>query len=337
MSSAPTPAEIVRDAKWLAQALDPETGLLRVVEMDREAYREASFLDDRLLQQPHSAGVVPWDAIAGAIVHDARRDARWIFHIGHVGSTLVARLLGELERVLSVREPRILRDLALEPSDLRARYMTGTQALMSRTFEADQAALVKATSLCSEIAAELMPEDARALFLYAKPEAYIATILAGENSVRELELLAPLREERLAGRGIALTDAGKSDAHRAATAWACEMTALEAAAEASGTVVLWADFDSMLADMPGALADAAVHLGFEATPDRLGAIATGPLMRRYSKALEYDYSPELRRDLLDDAARTHGADIRDALGMLGDAAGRSPLLARALERAEGES
>jgi hypothetical protein len=208
---------------------------------------------------------------------------------------------------------------------------------MSRTFEADQAALVKATSLCSEIAAELMPEDARALFLYAKPEAYIATILAGENSVRELELLAPLREERLAGRGIALTDAGKSDAHRAATAWACEMTALEAAAEASGTVVLWADFDSMLADMPGALADAAVHLGFEAPPDQLDAIATGPLMRRYSKALEYDYSPQLRRDLLDDAARTHGADIRDALGMLGDAAGRSPLLARALERAEGES
>ena len=71
MSSAPTPAEIVRDAKWLAQALDPETGLLRVVEMDREAYREASFLDDRLLQTPHSAGVVPWAAIAGPLTGHA--------------------------------------------------------------------------------------------------------------------------------------------------------------------------------------------------------------------------------------------------------------------------
>jgi hypothetical protein len=304
--------------------------------MDREAYREASFLDDRLLQQPHSAGVVPWDAIAGAIPADARRDARWIFHIGHVGSTLVARLLGELGGVLSVREPRILRDLALAPSDLRARYIAGTQALMSRTFDVDEAALVKATSLCSEIAAELMPGEARALFLYAAPQAYVATILAGENSVRELEMLATLREARLAGRDIALTDASKSDVHRAAAAWACEMTALEAAAEQSDAVVLWADFDAMLADMPAALADAAAHFGFAATPEQLRAIATGPLMRRYSKALEYDYSPQLRRDLLAAAVRTHGADIRDALGMLGDAAGRSPLLARALERAGGK-
>ena len=31
-------------------------------------------------------------------------------------------------------------------------------------------------------------------------------------------------------------------------------------------------------------------------------IVAGPLMRRYSKALEYDYSPSLRADLLADAA-----------------------------------
>ena len=38
---------------------------------------------------------------------DMRSDARWIFHIGHVGSTLVSRLLGELDEVLAIREPRL--------------------------------------------------------------------------------------------------------------------------------------------------------------------------------------------------------------------------------------
>jgi hypothetical protein len=336
MSSAPSASQIVRDAGWLAQALDPATGMLRVVRMDREAYRKASFLDDRLLGEPHSAGVVPWDAVAGAIPADARRDARWIFHIGHIGSTLVARLLGELPGVLSVREPRILRDLALAGADVRARYLDGTQALMSRTFFDDDLALLKATSLCSEVAGELMQAAARALFLHASPRSYIATILAGENSVKELETLAPLRRQRLAGRGLAL--AGDSLAHLAAAAWACEMTALEAAAKARPDVaILWADFDEMLADMPAALAQAAEHFGFAAEPEELQAIASGPLMRRYSKATEYDYSPQLRRDLLDEAVRAHGDDIERAVAMLRDAAEGSSLLARALERSGGKS
>ena len=47
MSSAPTPQEIARDARWLAQALDPSAGQVRLIAMDRDSYRAASFLDDR--------------------------------------------------------------------------------------------------------------------------------------------------------------------------------------------------------------------------------------------------------------------------------------------------
>src|SRR3954462_12089010 len=119
MSSAPTAEEIASDARWLAQALDPASGVVRLVAMDRESYRAASFLDDRLLQQPVDAQILPWPQVAAAIEPGARQDARWIFHIGHVGSTLVSRLLGELGGVLAVREPRLLRDLALSPAEVR--------------------------------------------------------------------------------------------------------------------------------------------------------------------------------------------------------------------------
>ncbi|HWJ60076.1 MAG TPA: hypothetical protein VNR68_10645, partial [Sphingomicrobium sp.] len=108
MSSAPSADEIRRDATWLAQALDPAAGMIRLVAMDRESYRAASFLDDRLVQQPVDAQIVPWPDAEIAVVGDMRTDARWIFHIGHVGSTLISRLLGEVGNVLAIREPRIL-------------------------------------------------------------------------------------------------------------------------------------------------------------------------------------------------------------------------------------
>jgi hypothetical protein len=333
MSSAPSAAEIVRDARWLAQALDPASGMLRVVEMDREAYRSASFLDDRMLQIPHFAGIVPWASVADAIPRNSRTDARWIFHIGHVGSTLAARLLGEIDGVLSIREPRFLRDISALADHDRVPFIPAAQALFSRTFAANEFALVKATSFVSEIADELVPPGERALVMYAAPRAYVASILAGENSVKELAILAPARAERIAGR--ATLPQSSTAAETAAAAWACEMTALEAAADLMpDRMIAWVDFDGMLGDMTNELGRIAQFFGFPVPSDRLHAIATGPLTRRYSKATEYEYSPSLRHELIAEAAAANRADIDSALAMLQSAAENSPLLARALARAK---
>ena len=332
MSSAPTTAEIWKDARWLAQALDVQGGVARWVEMDRGAYRAAGFLDDRMLQSPVNAHILPW-TVTGDAPADARQDARWIFHIGHAGSTLIARLLGELDDVLSVREPRILRDVALLPSDQRGPFIEPLRKLMSRTFAPEEIALVKATSFVSEIAAELVPDGGRALFMFTQPRAYIESILAGENSRKELHALAGFRAGRMKPRVPNLDAAGKSDAHLAAAAWACEMTALEAAADKLGEQsVGWADFDRMLGDMEHWLSRAARFLALPAPENRVAQIASGPLMQRYSKALEYEYSPGLRRELLEEAGSHHRRDIDDALGLLDKAAETAPLLARALTR-----
>jgi hypothetical protein len=61
-------------------------------------------------------------------------------------------------------------------------------------------------------------------------------------------------------------------------------------------------------------------------------IAQGPLRSRYSKALEYDYSANLRRDLIAEANGQFRNEIDDALAMLNAASEKSPLLARALAR-----
>jgi hypothetical protein len=335
MSSAPSPDEIARDARWLAQALDPSAGVVRLVAMDRQAYRMASFLDDRLMQQVVDAQLVPWPQVEAATAGELRRDARWIFHIGHVGSTLISRLLGELDRVLALREPRLLRDLALSTPEMRAGYLSPVPKLMSRTFAPDEHACVKATSFVSEIAPELVPAGERALFMFARPRKYIASILAGENSVKEQRMLATSRAQRLQPRVSGIGPA-HSDADLAAIAWACEMTALEAAAEAMpDREIEWADFDRMLEAMPEELARVSSFFGFAADPNAIRSVAEGPLVSRYSKALEYDYSAQLRGELIAEATAYHRSAIDGAVAMLEAAAAKSPLLAKAMARAEG--
>jgi hypothetical protein len=335
MSSAPTAEEIARDARWLAQALDPTAGAVRLVAMDRESYRAASFLDDRLMQQTVDAQIVPWPNVEDAVAGDLRTDARWIFHIGHVGSTLLSRLLGDLENVLAIREPRLLRDIAVSPPEVRGRYLAAVPKLMSRTFADEENACVKATSFASEIAPQLVPPGERALFMYASPRSYIASILAGENSLKELHGLDEYRRQRLAGRAIDLP-AARNDGERAAAAWACEMTTLEVSGAAmSDRAIAWADFDLMLRNVAAELGRIARFFDFDAAEDRLAAIAAGPLMRRYSKDPSYEYSPSLREELIAQEMRLRGREIEDALAMLRMSAEKSPLLARSLSRAQG--
>ena len=334
MSSAPTPAEIAADATWLAQAMDPAGGTVRFVRMTAEDYRRESFLDDRLFQSPRIFHALPWEA-STAELGDARAETRWIFHIGHVGSTLISRLLGELPGVLSVREPRILRDLAGASIDANRYYPTVRQ-LLSRTFADDETALVKATSFASEIAAQLVGRNGHALFVYATPAAFLGTCLAGENTMKEVAALAPSRLQRMASR-VTLGKVPDRPACQVAAAWACEMTALETAAETLGAdAVHWLDFDAFLAAVPEALTSAASFLGIDAPADRIQAIADGPLMGRYSKALDYEYSPGLRAELIAAASAAHADDISGALAMLHSAAQDSPLLRRALKRSAGE-
>jgi len=340
MSSLPPPSteEIARDARWLVQALDPASQGVRLIAMDEEAYRAASFLDDRMLQAPRDFRVVPWVRIADSVPQIGRTDARWIFHIGHVGSTLIARLLGELTGVLSVREPRFLRDIAVLPSEHRGEFSKAAPALFSRTFRSGQLALVKATSFASEIATELMGETGRAIFMYATAPQYIASILAGPASLQELAAYASSREKRSAGRIFGLPADLPTQAHQAAAAWACEMSSLEAAAEGlKADQVRWMDFDRALEDLRGALETSTQFFGFDASAEEIDGIATGPLTRRYSKAVEHGYTPALRREVIAEAAQERARDISDALAMLEDAAQESPLLARALQRSTSEA
>ncbi len=319
---------------WLPFAPDPAADGLAFLRMSEADYRAASFLDQRLLGPTSEIRHAPWPAMPAG----ARRDAQYIFHIGNVGSTLISRLLGELDTVFALREPLLLRSFAESPP--APERFDALTALLSRTFRPEQRANVKATSFTSEIAGRLVPPCSRALFLHATPTAYLASILAGQNSWQTLEALGQIRLARLQSRcpGLTADLSAMHDGLKAALGWACEMTSLEAAAAAlpAGSV-LWMDFDTFLADPRRHFTAITDHFGIEVAPAQAQAICEGPLMRLYSKALEYEYSAELRRDTLAEARVRHGRAIRDALDWLGGAASRYPAVAQAIRRAQGDA
>jgi len=296
---------MIETPEWLPFELDPATGRLTWLRMREADYRAASFLDQRMLPPKSEFRHSDWPALPA----DARRDADYIFHIGNVGSTLISRLLGELPSVFALREPLLLRTASEGQFETLA-------ALFSRTFRPGQRAMVKATSFTSEIADRLVRPGSRALFLYATPAHYLENILAGENSWQTLQALSTARLGRLQSRcpGLEADLAAMHDGLKSALGWACEMTSLERAASALPPgAVLWLDFDLFLTDPIHHLTAIAAHFGHPVAPDQARAICEGPLMRRYSKALEYEYSPELRREILADARQRHGPAIRAEL------------------------
>ena len=137
--------------------LDIAGGRVLVVRLDERGYRNASFLDDRILA-PSTQGA--W--LPGAAVTEASRRVRdqhpvhFIFHTGHVGSTLLSRLLGECAPVLSLREPILLRticeahDAIGRPESLLSEtqfeaLVDMTLRLWSRGYAGTRAIVVKAT------------------------------------------------------------------------------------------------------------------------------------------------------------------------------------------------
>ena len=333
-----------RDPDLYPHSYDPLADAVLIVEMTRAGFEAASFLDQRLLTPQMRAQWVAGQPVDATMADVERADCSYIFHIGHVGSTLLARMMGAHAGILSLREPATLRTMAqLAPEVTSAespvapeafdRRLTSFVKLWSRTYAPAQRSVVKATSFASELADSLLafPQAGRSLAMYVKPEIYIAGILGGDNSRAEMKSLVQARLRRLHRRlgSEAWRLHALSEGERIAVGWACEMATLEAAPAGK---LAWIDFEAFLAAPEAGLAEAFAAMGFDADAAEASRIATGPLLQRYSKGPEHAYTPELRRQVLDQARREHGGEIARGLAWLETAGKTHPLIAKALGR-----
>ena len=330
--------------------LDAADQSVTLLKLDEPAYRAASFLDERLLQFPHEKAVCSAEVIVAA-AEGLPPPPHYVFHIGHVGSTLLSRLIGEHADFFSLREPKMLREFAQTAADaVQAHAPSANQpmlrldtvlALLARTWNPQQRPVIKATSFVSELAQAVLGAPARptALFMFADAVNYLRGILGGANSRLEAHAMAATRRRRLERRlaphpSAAGVDAAlpvtRSEGEVSAMNWLCEMSTLHQAALRFPRQVLWMDFDAFL-QAPAAGLDAALRaFGAAAPAAQIESIVTGPLMQTYSKAPEYAYDAALRREVLRAADVEHAAEIRRGIEWLHAAGRRYPSMAEVL-------
>ena len=338
MSSVPTLTadDLVRSPAWLPLEVAPGDAV-RLVQLDEAAYGAASFLDQRLLGGGYAQGMCAAALLRAAAARLAPPTC-YVFHTGHVGSTLVSRLIGAHGRFFSLREPALLRPLApLSPvAGTAVADLDVALAILGRTWRPGQRAVIKMTSFVSELAEPILAAERRtaAVFMFVRPAAYLRGILAGPNSRVENRQLAPLRLQRLVRR----LGAGEwredphSEGESIAMSWLCEMAALHQAAVRSERQVLWVDFDAFLADPHAGLERIFRALGEQPAAADIEALVAGALMRQYSKAPEHAYDSELRRRVLSSADSEHAAEIGRGLDWLQRVAMRHRLVEAILER-----
>lgn len=326
-----------RDAGLLAHMIDVASDRVLLSTLSEQDYKSASFLDRRIITPELKYQAVKWGALDGVELPDAS-PPYYIFHIGHVGSTLISRLLGESLDVLALREPQILRDLGDLYTKLDApdapwssqKYQIRFEQVvswLSRTFRDDQRALIKASSFVSHLADDLIGPENNALFLYVGLESYLETILAGESSRKEAEMLAEFRWKQVAENlGVDLESLERlSHVQKIALGWLSGMGTLMTTSDNKGKDrIRWQDFNRYLDNSSEQLVDIAAHFNND-VPD-VEALIAGPIMNRYSKDPTHAYSPDLRQQLLQQAKNNHASEIKAAMGWVQGLAGNHTLV-----------
>ena len=245
----------------------------------------------------------------------------FIFHMGHVGSTMVANALGTAESTICLKEPLPLRYLAAEfiaIQDNRSflgydKYTSDFNFVINHIkrpyFEKNQV-VIKCTSGVLEIAEQLLAQcHVPSVFLYMKPERFIANILREgggrtdllgrvTNSLRRLNRLQSFKY---------VCPTGLTIGEKAAILWLADfMTASRLTANPQYNLKL-VDFDAVLDDWDQSLSQIASQFNLV----DYGHSAELELVRSsYSKRIEnVSFSSADREIIINEAMQLYKSEI----------------------------
>ena len=293
------------------------------VPMNRAAYHRSIFLDARISPAAGQPMKVPVAALAQA--SRAPQPTSWIFHMAHVGSTLLARALDEAAASLVLREPFALRQLALQPDERR---LTVVAAMLSKRYRHDAPTLVKANAPVNFLLPKLgaLEPDARAIMLYLPLRDYLLAILRGDSHrdwLRKVTgFLAPFLGDL----------SSLSDSERGAALWLAQANAFADALRAMPNARAL-NAEIFFADPELVVNAAAKHLGIPIGPAAIAAAVAGPLFSTNAKNPAVAFNNEQRVARRNDLERRMAAELDAAEEWIGQrgSAPQAALTAAALK------
>jgi len=335
---------MLENAGWHLYALDVANHFSHWLQLSEAQFRQASFLDQRLLSE--GAGTPALEPVAVPLAHlpgltfgQPERLAHFIFHIGHCGSTLISRALAASSSVLPLREPLSLRQLAdsqnLLPDDQWKPLLDLVLAAHSRVFQEGQISLIKATSTCNSLILPMMKLSPRSksLLLYLPLESYLATMLGKQSPALDLRGHAAVRQQewlRLTGQPSPLTGISDppfdesggvkpsinelSEVNLAVLSWLTCMARLLQAHEQLLQRCLLLDFEDFLADPATGLEKLIDFFGLETS--RSDILQAWPdISLGYSKQPDQPYSAFNRSRTLARGRAQRAADIQAGMAL----------------------
>lgn len=338
--------DLMSSPRLYPHTLDMEKGNALVIDADREFYKNAVFLDQRVLTPGTKGAWVPLNILWPYI--DAGKSARvapanFIFHLGHCGSTLISRLLDELPSVLGLREPLSLRTMA-EGYPLKDALpeggfdgaFKGTYQLLTRRFSPEQQVIIKATSMCNNLAPLLLAQNPanRGLGLFVSLEVFLANMLDKEK-VPDIDGFFTFRVATLKKRvpEMDLDFAALKQPEKIALSWLAEAAELAGLAQSEEKQqVLLMDFDRFLKQKEIHLGMIFNHFGLPGAEEALGRLLASPVFKSYAKKPGFEFTDENRAAILSESKANNKAEIESGLAFIENLIKSHPALSGVAEK-----
>ena len=254
-------------------------------EMDREAYFRSIFTDRRISPKNPVPQRMPIAELLSATAKVEPAPVRYIFHIAHCGSTLLARALDLKEQNLVCREPFALRQLGVKAArgEESAQLVRLARTMLGRRYNPAGPVIVKANVPVNFMIPALMDPapDQRAILLYYALDDYLLAILRSAMHRGWVQHVSDELRPGIAARtGPRTVD--ESVAVMAARLWLTQMLQFNQALSAypNGKSL---GAEDLFERPKEAIAAAFTHFGQTQSEAAIDAIVASDLFTRYSK------------------------------------------------------
>lgn len=325
------PAELLRNPDFFLHAVDVEGDAAWFARMSADSYRSSSFLDERIARAAPEPLRLPLSGLLQLVAQSAPppRTSHYLFHVGHCGSTLLARILDEVNGLFVLREPMMLKILTeLRDETVQADGRLDGRAwdelfelgrrMLARTYSESDTAVVKATSICGNLLRPCLEADAdsRAVLLSVTLDTFLATMLRpqrrpelGANSrlrIRKLQALTGQDDLRFYEM---------SDSQKAVMNWLTTMAFfLDALRDpVLGERVKLVRFEDLLEDREGTLAGITGFLGHDMSNTDRAALVRSAHFDSYAKSPQRAFDAATRAAQLDETRKLAGDEIAAGL------------------------
>lgn len=313
------PDQLIADPAWLLYRADPVRGMAAFLRAEPGQLRRAPFHDERLQQwlgrQPVTAPLEP--LLAAAEARASRGAPAVILHTAFCCSTLLTRLLESLPGTHAIREPLVLRDMAMVrvQSNFRHPLDRRLASLLTVVPNGRSRVVIKPSNVVNPLVESLVRwlPDARFLVMTDSLEAFLVSVL--KKNPETQNKMAGMARYFLRAAGLEdLFDPDDEMLQHAAAAWAAQRVLLVR----DVPDIAWLRAPALLSRDADVIAGMLEALGFPADAENCNEVLGSEHWTRHAKSPEAAFSRDSRRAEARDWTRRCGRRIEAVVAHTGE-------------------